>query len=80
MGLDKSRADKGGKKKRKSSSTVSGGGGAGGGLGQSLKMKLMALGGEMILNERSGKLLGTLREEEQAAVLLMALSCGSVYA
>lgn len=79
MGLDKSRADKGGKKKRKSSST-GGGGGAGGGLGQSLKMKLMALGGEMILNERSGKLLGTLREEEQAAVLLMALSCGSVYA
>lgn len=78
MGLDKSRADKGGKKKRKGSST--GGGGAGGGLGQSLKMKLMALGGEMILNERSGKLLGTLREEEQAAVLLMALSCGSVYA
>ncbi|XP_059318284.1 GATA transcription factor 16-like [Lycium ferocissimum] len=34
-------------------------------IGQSLKMKLMALGGK-------------LREEEQAAILLMALSCGSV--
>lgn len=32
--------------------------------GMSLKMKLMALGGK-------------LREEEEAAILLMALSCGS---
>ncbi|MCD7472691.1 hypothetical protein HAX54_014019 [Datura stramonium] len=34
-------------------------------IGESLKMKLMAFGGK-------------LREEEQAAILLMALSCGSV--
>ncbi|OIT07928.1 PREDICTED: GATA transcription factor 16-like [Nicotiana attenuata] len=57
LGLDKGRSDKG-KKKRKISGEKN---------GQSLKMKLMALGGK-------------LREEEQAAVLLMALSCGSVYA
>lgn len=77
LGLDRGRNDKG-KKKRKSSS---GGGRSneGGGVGQSLRMKLMALGGEMVLR-RSGKLMGKLREEEQAAILLMALSCGSVYA
>ncbi|CAN4093012.1 unnamed protein product [Withania somnifera] len=34
-------------------------------IGMSLKVKLMALGGK-------------LREEEQAAILLMALSCGSI--
>ncbi|CDP16433.1 unnamed protein product [Coffea canephora] len=34
---------------------------------------------KMVLR-RSGKLMGKLREEEQAAILLMALSCGSVYA
>ncbi|KAL3531514.1 hypothetical protein ACH5RR_010836 [Cinchona calisaya] len=72
----------GAKKKRKTNnkSTSSGGGSSGG--RQSVKlMKLMALGGEMMLR-RSGKLLGKLREEEQAAILLMALSCGSssVYA
>nr|XP_027064442.1 GATA transcription factor 16-like [Coffea arabica] len=77
LGLDRGRNDKG-KKKRKSSS---GGNKSneGGGVGQSLRMKLMALGGEMVLR-RSGKLMGKLREEEQAAILLMALSCGSVYA
>ncbi|CDP20385.1 unnamed protein product [Coffea canephora] len=77
LGLDRGRNDKG-KKKRKSS----GGGNKsneGGGVGQSLRMKLMALGGDMVLR-RSGKLMGKLREEEQAAILLMALSCGSVYA
>lgn len=77
LGLDRGRNDKG-KKKRKSS----GGGNKsneGGGVGQSLRMKLMAFGGDMVLR-RSGKLMGKLREEEQAAILLMALSCGSVYA
>lgn len=67
MGLDK------GKKKKKRNE-------GGGGGGRSLKMKLMALGGEMKMLKRSGKLLGKLREEEQAALLLMALSCGYVYA
>ncbi|KAK4441806.1 GATA transcription factor 15 [Sesamum alatum] len=44
-----------------------------------LKMRFMALGNDMLL-QRSGKLMSKLREEEQAAILLMALSCGSVYA
>ncbi|XP_051118609.1 GATA transcription factor 17-like [Andrographis paniculata] len=42
-----------------------------------LKMRIMALGSNMVL---SGKLMSKLREEERAAVVLMALSCGSVYA
>ncbi|XP_009758127.1 GATA transcription factor 16-like [Nicotiana sylvestris] len=62
LGLDKGRSDKG-KKKRK----ISGEKNSREKIGQSLKMKLMTLGGK-------------LREEEQAAILLMALSCGSVYA
>ncbi|KAL3517396.1 hypothetical protein ACH5RR_019985 [Cinchona calisaya] len=70
LGVDK------GKKKKKMKSGVTG--------GQSVKMrKWMALGGGeiMLMLRRSGKLLGKLREEEQAAILLMALSCscGSVY-
>ncbi|KAL0435937.1 UNVERIFIED_CONTAM: GATA transcription factor 15 [Sesamum radiatum] len=48
-------------------------------VGEILKMRFMALGSDMVL-QRSGKLMSKLREEEQAAVLLMALSCGSVYA
>ena len=47
----------------------------------SLKQRLLALGREVLMQrstvERQRKKLG---EEEQAAVLLMALSCGSVYA
>ncbi|XP_051141639.1 GATA transcription factor 15-like [Andrographis paniculata] len=39
-----------------------------------LKMRLTALGSEIVL-QRSGKLMSKLREEEQAAILLMALSC-----
>ncbi|CAK9135480.1 unnamed protein product [Ilex paraguariensis] len=46
---------------------------------QSLKMRLMALGTEMVL-QRSAKHMIKLKEEEHAAILLMALSCGSVYA
>lgn len=80
LGLDRGRNDKG-KKKKKSGS--SGGGGNvksnSNGVAESVRSKLMALGGEMMLR-RSGKLLGKLREEEQAAILLMALSCGSVCA
>lgn len=80
LGLDRGRNDKGKKKKK----TGSGGGGGNGksnsnGVAESVRSKLMALGGEMMLR-RSGKLLGKLREEEQAAILLMALSCGSVCA
>ncbi|KAG8370622.1 hypothetical protein BUALT_Bualt13G0002500 [Buddleja alternifolia] len=41
-----------------------------------LKTRFMALGSEIVL-QRS---LRKLREEEQAAILLMALSCGSLYA
>ncbi|XP_054787173.1 GATA transcription factor 15-like isoform X1 [Prosopis cineraria] len=50
-------------------------------IGDSLKQRLMALGREVLMQrssvERQRKKLG---EEEQAAVLLMALSYGSVYA
>ncbi|KAL5782196.1 hypothetical protein ACOSP7_007225 [Xanthoceras sorbifolium] len=50
-------------------------------LGESLKERLMALGREVLMQkstvEKQRKKLG---EEEQAAVLLMALSYGSVYA
>ncbi|XP_022889408.1 GATA transcription factor 15-like [Olea europaea var. sylvestris] len=44
-----------------------------------LKMRFMALGSEVML-QRTGKLMSKLREEEQAAILLMSLSCGSVSA
>lgn len=50
-------------------------------LGESLKQRLSALGREVLMQrstvEKQQKKLG---EEEQAAVLLMALSYGSVYA
>lgn len=50
-------------------------------LGDSLKQRLYALGREVLMQrssvEKQRKKLG---EEEQAAVLLMALSYGSVYA
>lgn len=50
-------------------------------LGYNLKQRLLALGREVLMQrssvERQRKKLG---EEEQAAVLLMALSYGSVYA
>ncbi|XP_073060248.1 GATA transcription factor 15-like [Primulina eburnea] len=50
----------------------------GNGVREILKMRFMASGSEVVL-QRSGKLLSKLREEEQAAILLMALSYGSVY-
>ena len=50
-------------------------------LGDGLKQRLLALGREVLVQgsmvERRRRKLG---EEEQAAVLLMALSYGSVYA
>ncbi|KAF5465409.1 GATA transcription factor 15-like [Juglans microcarpa x Juglans regia] len=50
-------------------------------IGDNLKQRLLALGREVLMQrstvERQRKKLG---EEEQAAVLLMALSYGSVYA
>ncbi|XP_019163663.1 PREDICTED: GATA transcription factor 16-like [Ipomoea nil] len=81
LGLDRGRNEKG-KKRRKS-----GGGGGDGAVSsggstetaKSLRMRWMALEGETALR-RSEKLLSQLREEEQAAILLMALSYGSVYA
>ncbi|XP_043721869.1 GATA transcription factor 15-like [Telopea speciosissima] len=48
-------------------------------LGVSLKLRLVELGREVLL-ERSMEKERKLGEEEQAAVLLMALSCGTVYA
>ncbi|KAJ9696602.1 hypothetical protein PVL29_008694 [Vitis rotundifolia] len=48
----------------------------------SVKFRLMALGRDMVLQRRlgSGKQRRKLGEEEEAAILLMALSSGSVYA
>ncbi|XP_020529829.1 GATA transcription factor 16 isoform X2 [Amborella trichopoda] len=43
--------------------------------GVSLKLRLMPLGGEVLFHKQ-GK---PVKEVEQAAVLLMALSCGTVY-
>ncbi|KAI8032322.1 GATA transcription factor 15 [Camellia lanceoleosa] len=52
-------------------------------LGDSLKRELLGLGREVVMQRSSVEELRQRRklgEEEQAAVLLMALSCGSVYA
>ncbi|KAJ7980327.1 GATA transcription factor [Quillaja saponaria] len=74
LGLSKSTENK--KGKRNSSS-----GGSSNKLGDSLKQRLLAMDREVMLQrsrvERQRRKLG---EEEQAAVLLMALSYGSVYA
>ena len=48
-------------------------------VGNSLKVRLRALGTEMVL-KKSEKQRNKLGEEERAAMLLMALSCGSFYA
>ncbi|KAI3460774.1 hypothetical protein Pfo_017437 [Paulownia fortunei] len=71
LGLDTGRTSK----KKKRSSVVS----RSNEVREILKMRFMALGSDMLL-QRSRKLMSKLREEEQAALLLMALSCGSVYA
>ncbi|XP_057485726.1 GATA transcription factor 16-like isoform X2 [Actinidia eriantha] len=50
-------------------------------LGNTLRRKLLALGKEVVVQRSMvEKLRRKLGEEEQAAVLLMALSCGSVFA
>ncbi|KAF4355626.1 hypothetical protein CsatB_025846 [Cannabis sativa] len=83
LGLNKGSSDD---RKAKRASNNNGGGGGGSNnnnnkLGDGLKQRLLALGREVLMQrstvERQRKKLG---EEEQAAVLLMALSYGSVYA
>ncbi|PSR85093.1 GATA transcription factor [Actinidia chinensis var. chinensis] len=50
-------------------------------LGNTLRRKLLSLGKEVVVQRSMvEKLRRKLGEEEQAAVLLMALSCGSVFA
>ncbi|CAL5380528.1 unnamed protein product [Camellia sinensis] len=79
-----------GPEKRKETPASGGGGGGGGGKGgnlsEDLRVRLVALGKEVVMmqrqrspmkRQRTSRKLG---EEEQAAVLLMALSCGSVFA
>lgn len=51
-----------------------------GDLRECLKMKLVALGEEVMLHSNSKQRRKKLGEEEQAAVCLMALSCGFVFA
>ncbi|PSS03060.1 GATA transcription factor [Actinidia chinensis var. chinensis] len=65
----------------------SGGSGKGGNLSEDLRVKLMDLGKEMVRLQRQRSPMKrrktnsrNLGEEEQAAFLLMALSCGSVFA
>ncbi|CAA3007597.1 GATA transcription factor 15-like [Olea europaea subsp. europaea] len=70
LGLETART---GKKKKRSSINKSNE------IKEILKMRFMALGSEVML-QRTGKLMSKLREEEQAAILLMSLSCGSVSA
>ncbi|GFZ13774.1 GATA transcription factor 15 [Actinidia rufa] len=65
LGLDKERTEKVKKRRNK--------------VGDSLKVRLRALGTEMVL-KKSEKQRNKLGEEERAAMLLMALSCGSFYA
>ena len=53
-------------------------------LTETLKKSLMALGNEVMMERQRSSVknrqMRKLGEEEQAAVLLMALSCGSVFA
>ncbi|GMH20459.1 hypothetical protein Nepgr_022300 [Nepenthes gracilis] len=75
LGLDKGRSEKRKKKCRRNSS--------GREIEFPLKIKMLASsGGDLLLKKSnaSANLRGKLGEEEQAAILLMALSCGSVYA
>ncbi|CAJ2631724.1 GATA transcription factor 16-like protein [Trifolium pratense] len=66
---------------RNRSSDDDGGGGSDDDLNECLKMKLVALGEEVLLHSVLKKQRRIkLGEEEQAAVCLMALSCGFVFA
>ncbi|KAK3027741.1 hypothetical protein RJ639_042481 [Escallonia herrerae] len=84
LGLNKE--DKKSKKTAATAKTTTAPASGGNKLGDSVKRKLWALGREVVLQRprststavaRQRRKLG---EEEQAAILLMALSCGSVYA
>lgn len=64
-----------------------GGSGKGGNLCEGLRVRLVALGKEVVMLQRQRSPMKRQRsvkrklgEEEQAAVLLMSLSCGSVFA
>ncbi|GFY94917.1 GATA transcription factor 16 [Actinidia rufa] len=89
----KKRSDKEKKKEKPATNTSTSGSGGGGeigkvgGLSEDLRVRLVALGKEVVIlqrrqrssmkRQRTSRKLG---EEEQAAVLLMALSCDSVFA
>ncbi|XP_027333048.1 GATA transcription factor 16-like [Abrus precatorius] len=74
LGISKGSNEDGRKGKRSSSS---GGGSSKVGENLNLKQRLLSLGREVLMQRSHWKKLG---EEEQAAVLLMSLSYGSVYA
>lgn len=77
MGLDKGKVDKhNNKKKMMNNKSSSSGSSSNGSLGIPLKIKVMASG----IRQTSENLRDKLGEVEQAAMLLMALSYGSVYA
>lgn len=72
LGISKGNNEDGSRKGKKSN-----GGGSKVGDNLNLKQKLLNLGREVFMQRSHWKKLG---EEEQAAVLLMSLSYGSVYA
>ncbi|KAF7817957.1 GATA transcription factor 16 [Senna tora] len=75
---------KGQERKKERRHRQSGGGGGGKDLKEFLKMKLMALGEEVLLQQSQSVVKKQKRrklgEVEEAAVCLMALSCGFVFA
>ena len=85
----KKRNEKEKKKEKPATNTSNSGGGSGkvGSLSEYLRVRLVALGKEVVMLQRRQrspmkrqKTSRKLGEEEQAAVLLMALSCDSVFA
>ncbi|GAB4841068.1 hypothetical protein Ancab_021813 [Ancistrocladus abbreviatus] len=81
LGLDKGRAEKSKKKNDKSSSNNNNDGEIESGMPIKLRFKISASRGEMMLKKLNGsaKFRGKLGEEEEAAMLLMALSRDSLY-
>jgi hypothetical protein len=61
-----------GEKKSKSSSSNNS-------KGVSLKLKMVGLEGEVVINKKKRKMVMKMGEEERAAILLMALSSGCVH-
>ncbi|XAR52673.1 hypothetical protein NMG60_11020857 [Bertholletia excelsa] len=86
VGLSKGSSEKKKREKPSAGTKTSDGVGKGGNLGDDLKARLVALGKEVMMLQRQRsptkrqKTSKKLGEEEQAAFLLMALSCGSVFA